>query len=1068
MKGTFKLSVILLLAGISAFSQSNTLVYTQTFAPGEGFVNKTEAAFRKEICLNGTWDIQTVDLPKGYQMGKGIAPDMPLPGNKWSTTKIKIPSPWNINSFANRNIEGPDHRNYPSYPKEWEDARMAWMKKTVTIPADWNDRQIKLHFEAVAGFTELYVNNKKVGENFDLFLPFDADITDMARPGQTIEILVGVRDQALYENKETIGRRIVPAGSMWGYLIRGIWQDVYLLAYPKINIENVFVKPLVSRNTLELEIAVKNNTAKKEEIQLNGLVNEWLNLAGKEVNEAPVPDWKLGEVALNITATKINLAPNSITKTIIKIPVKAGDLDFWTPEHPALYALQLFVYNKKQKIDTKYERFGWREWTFNGTKQLLNGKVIQLKGDSWHFMGVPQMTRRYAWAWFTAIKGMNANAVRQHAQVYPGFYLDMADEMGICVLNETANWASDGGPKLDAGKFWEASKDHLQRFVLRDRNHASVFGWSISNENKPVILHVYNKPELMAYQKQAWKDWRDIVIKNDPTRPWISADGEDDGEGILPVTVGHYGDINSMKRWVAIGKPWGIGEHSMAYYGTPEQVSKYNGERAYESQLGRMEGLANECYNLIADQREMGASYSSVFNMAWYALKPLPIGKKDLKKAPSLTEDGVFFPGYIEGKPGIQPERIGPYSSTFNPGYDPSLPLYDPWPMYDALRAANAPVKPAWSPYKEIAKQQENTINYKPVKQYENVLFVGEKGSSVKRILDAQAVKFTDKIINAQKALLIIDGGINLSPADEKMILQQTQNGADAWIWGITPQTTSSFTNLLPLTFKVEERKISSFIPQSKSWLTGLKNSDFYFCEVQQADASKYGMSGELVNQADVLLKGCNTDWRKWNKRPEEIKTAAVIRSENEGTGALPVFIKYQQANSNLFISTLSDFANSEKGYKTLATILKQAGIPCEKTNAGTGDVFFIRDGNMQFPESTKEKFVKDNGGYAVDFWIWSPRPLDDLLIEPNMPKLTLFVDTWSSSIVLNGKPFKAAQVTNRNSTYKELPLLQGWNKITLSIGDEDKSRFKAYFKCDDNGMFLPQLKVAFTNPVLK
>ena len=106
----------------------------------------------------------------------------------------------------------------------------------------------------------------------------------------------------------------------------------------------------------------------------------------------------------------------------------------------------------------------------------------------------------------------------------------------------------------------------------------------------------------MPVQKKAWEEWRDIVHQNDPTRPWISADGEDDGDGILPVTVGHYGDINSMKRWIEIGKPWGIGEHSMAYYGTPEQVSKYNGERAYESQEGRMEGLANECYNLIANQ----------------------------------------------------------------------------------------------------------------------------------------------------------------------------------------------------------------------------------------------------------------------------------------------------------------------------------------------------------------------------------------------------------------------------------------------------------------------------------
>jgi beta-galactosidase len=289
--------------------------------------------------------------------------------------------------------------------------------------------------------------------------------------------------------------------------------------------------------------------------------------------------------------------------------------------------------------------------------------------------------------------------------VYPRFYLDVADEMGICVLDETSIWASDGASKMDAPLFWEACKEHLRRFVLRDRNHASVFGWSVSNENKPVITNVFNKPELMEFQKQAWKEWLEIVTTNDPTRPWISSDGEGDGEGILPVTVGHYGDVNSMRRLVDVGKPWGIGEHSMAYYGTPEQVSKYNGERAYESQQGRMEGLANECYHLLVNQRKLGASYVSVFNIAWYALKPLPLSKKELSVSPSLTEDGVFFGNYVEGIPGVQPERIGPYCSTFNPGYDPNLPLYDAWPMFDAIRAANAPGEPAWSQWKREVKE---------------------------------------------------------------------------------------------------------------------------------------------------------------------------------------------------------------------------------------------------------------------------------------------------------------------------------------------------------------------------
>lgn len=116
------------------------LVYPYTFAPSEGLVNQTEKEHRQEICINGYWDFQPVRLPKEYVQGKGIAPELPLPENdsEWSKTRIKIPSPWNINAFAYRDLEGPDHRNYPSYPKEWEQVKMAWMKKNVTIPADWS------------------------------------------------------------------------------------------------------------------------------------------------------------------------------------------------------------------------------------------------------------------------------------------------------------------------------------------------------------------------------------------------------------------------------------------------------------------------------------------------------------------------------------------------------------------------------------------------------------------------------------------------------------------------------------------------------------------------------------------------------------------------------------------------------------------------------------------------------------------------------------------------------------------------------------------------------------------
>ncbi len=626
---------------------------------------------------------------------------------------------------------------------------------------------------------------------------------------------------------------------------------------PKINISDVYVKPLVSKGVLELDITIENTTFKNETLILSGDIREWINQAGTDVHSAPVPNWELAKIiSLNIPQQKINLTPGT-NQTTVQVPVKQGDLNYWTPEFPNLYGLTLSLGTNKITTDVKYERFGWREWTFNGTKQLLNGKEIQLKGDSWHFMGVPQLTRRYAWAWFTALKDANANAVRPHAQIYPRFYMQVADEMGICILAETANWASDGGPKLDSEIFWNNSKDHLRRMILRDRNHASIFGWSISNENKPVILNVYNRPDLMPLQEQAWEDWRDIVKQYDPTRPWISADGEDDGDGILPTTVGHYGDRNSMKHWIEIGKPWGIGEHSMAYYGTPEQVSKYNGERAYESQLGRMEGLAYECYDLIAQQRINGASYVSVFNIAWYGLQPLPFGKRDLTTTPTL-EDGIHFGSYKEGIPGIQPERMGPYCSTFNPGYDPTLPLYRAWPMFDAIKAANAGKEPAWSKWATMpTKATESKIA--PQKNYNEIFFIGENNSSLKQLLENHGITFASKLKQINTALLILDGKYTLSAKDVTFIQDHLAKGADIWIWSPTPSTVENYKSFLPNQLTLESRIASSFIPEQKSWLINTVNSDFYFCEIQNFETVEDKRMERYAPTLINLLKQCKT-----------------------------------------------------------------------------------------------------------------------------------------------------------------------------------------------------------------
>ena len=234
---------------------------------------------------------------------------------------------------------------------------MAWMRKKVIVPKEWTNQEVRLYFEAVAGNTEVYVNGNKVGENFDLFLPFSFDVTRYVQPGETAEILVGVRSQKLFEDRSTIGRRIVPAGSMWGYHINGIWQDVYLVALPTVNIRNVYVKPLVSQKTLEIEVTVQNSSQRDATLQLGGTVREWINRAGLEINSAPVPNWRLGNVALKVAPLTVKVKAGATEKAILRAAVKDGSLDFWTPEIPNLYALLVNASVGKKSFDLKYERF---------------------------------------------------------------------------------------------------------------------------------------------------------------------------------------------------------------------------------------------------------------------------------------------------------------------------------------------------------------------------------------------------------------------------------------------------------------------------------------------------------------------------------------------------------------------------------------------------------------------------------------------------------------------------------------------------------------------------------------
>ena len=127
-------------------ARQNIIDYNE-FSTETGTLKPGESDFRGEICLNGKWDFQPIDLPDGFLPGEST-PELPLPNpDHWESVKLKVPSPWNINGLVDGDgIPGGDFVCYPSYPESWKQFKMGWMKRTFHVPEDWGDKTILLHF----------------------------------------------------------------------------------------------------------------------------------------------------------------------------------------------------------------------------------------------------------------------------------------------------------------------------------------------------------------------------------------------------------------------------------------------------------------------------------------------------------------------------------------------------------------------------------------------------------------------------------------------------------------------------------------------------------------------------------------------------------------------------------------------------------------------------------------------------------------------------------------------------------------------------------------------------------
>ena len=885
-------------------------------------VQSPERPHRDELCLNGLWQFQPVALPPGYKRNQGTPPELAQPRpDGWSSTPIKIPSHWNINTWGGGRRETrsadrlywPDSVYFPSYPVEWDRIEMGWLRRSFRAPESWRSRRIILHFEAVAGECQILLNGRRVAEHFDSFLPFAVDVTEQIRWDADNELLMGVRGPNLFNKTSSRYPKFLspyPPGSMTDTLV-GIWQDVFLLARPPVRVADTFVKTLVGQGVLEAEVELANDSREDQTVQLAGNVCPWINQAGKDQLSAPEPKWRLESPVLSLAASEVTIKAGQKTTVVLRQPV-AGQLRFWSPQSPNLYGLVLTVSAQGMAVDGHYTRFGWRELAIQGPDLLLNGEKIKVVGDFVHPFGAYVMSRRHVWAWYQMIKDVGGNAVRPHAQVHPRIYAELADEMGLLLLAETSVFGSSIKLNPDEPVFWERYAAHYDGLIRRDRNHPSVMGWSFGNEMFaiPRLNKMSAEDTAAYYQKLIAIGRRSPAL--DPTRTWITCDGDEDLNGSLPVWSKHFGHGDVVDKLPKnLHKPLKVGESGGTYYATPEQLSVFNGDRAYASYLGRNEALAIDLYDNVVKLALPHLSYFSPSLVAWYGLEHLNLGYRDFTRLPNLDDGVRFTRPFAEGKPGMQPERLPPYVTTLNPGWDASLPLYQPLPMFHAMKAALAPGGPKPCPW----DHRINPVSRKsaPVPAtVEQVAFAGADDAILRQRLLAWGVPVVGGELQAGPgSWLVIDGqSLNESQAQAlRLRASQTMAAGGTVLLMVRDSTASAsaLNALLAEALTLTDRPATMLQPRSEEgWVTGLGLGAMYFAKMDgDRRILKCGLAGKLVERGHVVLEAGATDWSLFNNVPEKAKAAAVVLYEHLQKPSGAALVRVPQGKGTLALCSI-------------------------------------------------------------------------------------------------------------------------------------------------------------------
>jgi len=388
------------------------------------------------------YGITTIFAKSGSGMGSAIDPA--FRDSVWRT--VDLPHDWAVElPFVNiQNFDVESH-GFKPVGALFPETSIGWYRKHFTFPVTDSGIRFQVQFDGIFRNASIWLNGFFLGTNMSGYSGAAYDITDYVKFNHD-NVLVVRADASQYEG--------------WFYEGAGIYRSVWINQYENLHIPDggLYVSTEVKeKNTVvTVETKVENLGITRSGCMVYSYITDREGRQLAQCKEQPL------SLAVNATGTIQQ-------KMTISIP------RLWSLADPYLYRVFTVVKSGDKIIDVCKERFGIRTVLFDADKGFfLNGVSLKIQGTNNHqdHAGVGSAMPDYLQYYrVQLLKNMGVNACRtSHNPPTPAF-LEACDSLGMLVLDEN--------------RLLNSSPEYIQQFekqILRDRNHPSVFLWSIGNE----------------------------------------------------------------------------------------------------------------------------------------------------------------------------------------------------------------------------------------------------------------------------------------------------------------------------------------------------------------------------------------------------------------------------------------------------------------------------------------------------------------------------------------------------------------------------------------------------------